>query len=155
MSDFTLLWPVDAELEADNPFGANPELYAPLGYSGHPGIDFACPEGTPVRACADGTVVSAGPAGTAGNMVCLDHPDGQRSRYLHLSRWDVNAGDDVTRGQQIGLSGNTGYTEGPHLHLDYYPAGWRQNTGNGYASREDGAPLLVKEDAPADAPEPP
>ena len=138
---FTLLWPVAAELKADNPFGANPELYAPLGYAGHPGVDFACTEGTPVRCCDDGTVAYAGSAGTAGNMVSVDH-GAYRTRYLHLSEIHVSVSDYIARGGDIGLSGNTGFTEGPHLHLDFYPDG--EPADNGYSGRVDPTPYLVR-----------
>ncbi len=63
---FTLVSPVDAGFNEDNPFGGNPPLYAPLGYAGHPGIDFLSPIGSDCRAAAEGDVLIAGNQGTAG-----------------------------------------------------------------------------------------
>ena len=54
----------------------------------------------------------------AGNYINIRHTNGSLSRYLHLSRSDVHAGDSVTKGQTIGRTGNTGRTTGPHLHLE-------------------------------------
>ena len=141
MPDFTLLWPVDAPLNEDNPFGANPELYAPLGCEGHPGIDLMCPEGTPVVAAADGYVSMAGDLGTAGYAARIEHGAlACETRYCHLSLLEVLAGDLVAKGQLIGLSGATGYTFGPHLHFDL----WLDDEprDNGYGGRVDPTPYL-------------
>lgn len=98
-------------------FGDNPDAYQPFGVRGHTGIDYAVPVGTPVRAVDGGTVVEAldDPAGW-GKYVKLSHAWGQ-SLYAHLSRQDAGYGATVARGQQIGLSGNTGNVTGPHLHV--------------------------------------
>jgi murein DD-endopeptidase MepM/ murein hydrolase activator NlpD len=89
----------------------------------HAGLDIPLITGTPILALADGTVIraQATPAGatTAGIWVGLEHASGLVSRYMHMSRLDVSLGQRVRKGQQIGLSGNTGVTStGPHLHLD-------------------------------------
>lgn len=132
--------PTEYPLNTDNPFGADRALYAPLGYWGHPGIDFLCPVMSPIHACAGGEVIWAGAAGTAGNMVSLRHPWGV-TRYLHLYRVSVVAGQAVAEGEFIGWSGNTGYTRGPHLHLDLYPDG--EPKDNGYGGRVDPMSYLV------------
>lgn len=84
----------------------------------HRGIDFAAPMGTPVLATASGTVVLAGwcSRGT-GNCVVIDHGDGWRSQYFHLSRVDVTAGAEVGQGARVGALGSTGRSTGPHLHF--------------------------------------
>ena len=84
----------------------------------HRGIDFAAPMGTPVLATAGGTVVLAGwcSRGT-GNCVVIDHGDGWKSQYFHLSRVDVAAGAQVGQGQRVGGLGSTGRSTGPHLHF--------------------------------------
>lgn len=84
----------------------------------HRGIDFAAPMGTPVLATASGTVVLAGwcSRGT-GNCVVIDHGDGWKSQYFHLSRVDVAAGAQVGQGQRVGALGSTGRSTGPHLHF--------------------------------------
>ncbi|MGW5283864.1 M23 family metallopeptidase [Streptomyces collinus] len=84
----------------------------------HTGVDFVVPTGTPVKAVAAGTVVSAGWGGAYGNQVVLRLGDGHYAQYGHLSRLSVSAGQSVTAGQQVGLSGATGNVTGPHLHFE-------------------------------------
>jgi murein DD-endopeptidase MepM/ murein hydrolase activator NlpD len=102
-------------------FGANVESYAQWnGEHGHEGIDYGVPVGTPVMAAAGGTVVFAGTGNgfdNYGNYVVVEHPDGYKSYYAHLSGFDVEVGDEVTQGQPIALSGNSGRSTGPHLHF--------------------------------------
>ena len=88
------------------------------GTVNHPGFDLAAPSGTEVAAAAGGTVVHAGPAGTYGNLVTLRHDNGFETRYAHLSAIDVQVGDVVAPGQDIGKVGTTGYSTGPHLHFE-------------------------------------
>ncbi len=86
----------------------------------HAGLDIRLPVGTPILAVADGVVTSSSATsrGDLGIYAAISHPTGVVTRYLHLSRLDVQAGQQVSRGDQIGLSGNTGNSAGPHLHLD-------------------------------------
>ncbi|WP_329531148.1 LysM peptidoglycan-binding domain-containing M23 family metallopeptidase [Streptomyces sp. NBC_01450] len=84
----------------------------------HTGVDFVIPTGTTIKAIAAGTVVSAGWGGAYGNQVVIQHADGQYSQYAHMSVLSVSAGQTVTEGQQIGLSGATGNVTGPHLHFE-------------------------------------
>lgn len=84
----------------------------------HEGIDIAVEEGTPVRAAAAGRVVFAGSRGTYGLAVIVDHGDGHRTLYAHCSRLLVTEGSSVGTGTVIALSGNTGRSTGPHLHLE-------------------------------------
>lgn len=87
----------------------------------HNGIDIAVPVGTPIKAIADGIVVVAGPSGGYGYWVGISHGlvNGNKvsSEYGHLSKWVVGIGQKVKQGQIIAYSGNTGYSQGPHLHL--------------------------------------
>lgn len=85
------------------------------GYFQHRGIDFECPEGTPVVAPAPGVVVPFSNDGSFGVGVCLSH-DPWHSLYAHLSQRLVNDYQVVERGQVIGFTGNTGKSSGPHLH---------------------------------------
>jgi murein DD-endopeptidase MepM/ murein hydrolase activator NlpD len=82
----------------------------------HKGADFRAATGTPVHAGNSGVVVLAQPLYFEGNCVMIDHGLGLMSISMHLSRIDVKPGQQVTRGQQIGLSGATGRVTGPHLH---------------------------------------
>ena len=85
--------------------------------SPHLGLDFRVPSGTPIAALNDGTVILARPLYFEGNFVVLDHGQGLLTLYLHLSEFKVQEGDQVKRGQEIGLSGGTGRATGPHLHV--------------------------------------
>lgn len=98
-----------------NPFGR--------GHEFHNGIDFIVDRGTPVMATAPGRVEAAGYDGPNGNRVSIDHGFGYRSVYAHLSGTSVKAGEQVQRGQVIGLSGSTGRSSGPHLHYTLYYRG--------------------------------
>ena len=84
----------------------------------HTGVDFGAPAGTPIRAAADGVVVSAGPLGGYGNATVLDHGNSLATLYGHQSQIFVTAGQRVTRGQVIGAVGCTGFCTGPHLHFE-------------------------------------
>ena len=82
----------------------------------HKGTDFRAPTGTPVLAGNSGQVILAQKLFYEGNCVMIDHGLGLISISMHLSRIDVKPGQQVTRGQPLGLSGATGRVTGPHLH---------------------------------------
>ncbi|MFF9040728.1 M23 family metallopeptidase [Streptomyces sp. NPDC014892] len=84
----------------------------------HTGVDFVAPTGTSLKAVGAGTVVSAGWGGAYGNQVVIKLADGYYAQYAHLSSISVSAGQSVSGGQQIGLSGATGNVTGPHLHFE-------------------------------------
>lgn len=84
----------------------------------HKGVDWACSVGTTVHASRGGKVVSAGWNGSYGYSVLIDHGDGVKTRYAHMSKLSVSAGDYVQQGDTIGKSGNTGRSTGPHLHFE-------------------------------------
>ena len=85
----------------------------------HKGTDFAGSTGTPVYAVADGTVtVSGWDAGGYGNWLEIEHDNGTRTRYAHLSSKAVSQGAHVSQGQTIGAIGSTGGSTGPHLHFE-------------------------------------
>ena len=100
----------------------------------HKGIDIATPTGTIVRAAKAGTVVTATYSASAGNFVAIYHGDGVYTYYMHNSSLRVSAGEKVTRGQTIALSGSTGISTGPHLHFAVYAHGSYVNPLN-YVSR--------------------
>jgi murein DD-endopeptidase MepM/ murein hydrolase activator NlpD len=83
----------------------------------HLGTDYAAPVGTPVRAVAAGRVSASSYTSGNGNYVAIDHADGYRTMYLHLSQRLVRAGQSVAQGQTIGKVGATGLASGPHLDL--------------------------------------
>ena len=84
----------------------------------HTGLDIATSSGTPIKAAASGTVVSAGWKGSYGNLVIIQHTDSIQTYYAHCSRIYVNAGDYVNQGDIIAAVGSTGNSTGPHLHLE-------------------------------------
>jgi murein DD-endopeptidase MepM/ murein hydrolase activator NlpD len=84
----------------------------------HTGVDFHAASGTPVHSVGMGTVVEAGWGGAYGNQVVIKMNDGTYTQYGHLSSIGVSVGQQVTPGQQIGLSGATGNVTGAHLHFE-------------------------------------
>ncbi|MEW6047574.1 MAG: M23 family metallopeptidase [Bacillota bacterium] len=97
----------------------------------HTGVDIAAPPGTPVVAARGGLVAHAGWAGELGLAVAVDHGGGEFTVYGHLSRVLVEAGQEVSSGQAVGLVGATGTATGPHLHFAVWrdgqpldPMGW-------------------------------
>ncbi|UIP07339.1 M23 family metallopeptidase [Erythrobacter sp. SDW2] len=95
-----------------------------LGYRRmHSGLDYRAAYGTPIRAVTDGRVLSAGRAGGCGIAVKLGHGGGLQTRYCHMSRMAVSAGQTVRRGQVIGYVGSTGLSTGPHLHFEMFRGG--------------------------------
>ena len=85
----------------------------------HMGVDYGAPSGAPVRSIGDGRVQFAGWMGGYGNVVQVDHGQGDATLYAHLSRIEVRQGGLVQRGQRIGAVGATGWATGPHLHFEF------------------------------------
>lgn len=95
------------------------DSFGPRGARFHAGVDFPAPTGTSVTAAGSGRVVFAGPSGSGwGNLVVVAHRLGVRTRYAHLSRVDVELGQQVSTGSTVGLVGATGEATGPHLHFE-------------------------------------
>ncbi|MEU5421415.1 M23 family metallopeptidase [Streptomyces sp. NPDC001407] len=110
--------PVDG-YQIGQPFGIAGNMWA----SKHSGQDLVVNSGTSVKAVHGGTVVKAGPNGGGdgpayGNAIVIKHDDNTYSQYAHLSQVKVHVGQAVTTGQEIGLSGSTGNSSGPHLHFE-------------------------------------
>jgi murein DD-endopeptidase MepM/ murein hydrolase activator NlpD len=106
------------------PIQANYKLSARYGQRGgiwssgwHTGLDFRVKSGTSVVAAANGTVISSGWGGAYGNRIEVDHGNGYTTTYNHLSKIVIKDGK-VAAGQEIGKSGSTGNTTGPHLHFE-------------------------------------
>jgi len=89
----------------------------------HTGVDYGAPTGSPVRTVGDGSVDFAGWQNGYGNVVQVDHGNGDSTLYAHLSRVDVRKGQRVERGQRIGAVGSTGWATGPHLHFEFREKG--------------------------------
>jgi len=103
------IWPVAGEITS--PFGIR-------GDRPHEGIDIGAEEGAVIHATERGRVVWAAPRGTYGLTVIIDHGNGIRSLYAHCSKLLVQEGQQVQGNQPIARVGNTGRSEGPHLHME-------------------------------------
>jgi len=113
---------------------ANPEYFLPVSgrYTScfcmrwgkmHQGIDIAAPTGTPIVAPEDGVVLEAGPASGYGNVIYLQHENGDVTVYGHMSKILVDAGQVVLGGEVIAEVGSEGFSTGPHLHFEVGPDG--------------------------------
>ncbi|HEY4294256.1 M23 family metallopeptidase [Luteibacter sp.] len=110
-------WPVTGRISGR--FG-NQRIYNGDPKAPHSGMDIAVPEGTPVKAPADGVITFAKPGlYLTGGTLLLDHGFGLSSNFLHLSRIDVKVGQHVRQGQVLGAAGKTGRATGPHLHWGF------------------------------------
>ncbi|MDH5475109.1 MAG: M23 family metallopeptidase, partial [Cyclobacteriaceae bacterium] len=87
-------------------------------WRGHYGLDFRADRGTPIYATANGVVQRANYSDSYGNVVYLNHGYDYKTRYAHLSKFNVKYGQHVKRGDIIGYVGNTGLSGAPHLHYE-------------------------------------
>jgi len=118
MESIKLRLPFTGKFPVTQLFGANPQIYSRFGKPGHNGLDFGLPVGTPVLASAEGNVEKTGYDEKGyGYFILLRH-DGFWTLYAHLSKIQVSVQQKVSQSQQIGLSGNTGFSTGPHLHFE-------------------------------------
>ena len=117
-----LAWPLSSN-KITSPYGTRSRGF-------HSGIDLQAKTGTSVYASAGGKVVLASWYYGYGNCIVIDHGNGIKTRYAHLSSYKVKVGDTVSRGQLIALSGNTGNSTGPHLHFEVIVNGSTKNPVN-------------------------
>jgi murein DD-endopeptidase MepM/ murein hydrolase activator NlpD len=90
----------------------------------HAGLDFSCPQGTPIYATADGRVTTSGNLGNGfGNHVVINHGYGYETLYGHMVRVKARNGQVVKRGEVIGWVGSSGKSTGPHLHYEVHKGG--------------------------------
>ena len=99
-------------------FGMRRNPFNGEGREVHEGLDIAVDFGAPVTATADGLVIYAAPHAGYGNLVIVYHSNGITTRYGHMSRISTEAGQRVSRGDQIGNAGSTGRSTGPHVHYE-------------------------------------
>ncbi len=118
------IWPARGWVTSD--FGQRLDPYTAERVT-HGGMDIAAPHGKEVYAPSDGTVVFSGLEGGYGNVIVIDHGYGIKTRYGHLAKMLVKAGDRVKRGAHIAAVGNTGRSTGPHLHYEVRVNGLPQN----------------------------
>ncbi|AGY56860.1 M23 family metallopeptidase [Gloeobacter kilaueensis] len=105
------------KIQVTSPFG---ERFHPVLHRTrmHEGVDLRAAVGTPVYAAAAGTVAAIGSGSGYGNMLIVDHGNGWKTRYAHLSQIKVANGEHVKAGEPIARSGESGLTNGPHLHFE-------------------------------------
>ena len=107
------LWPIDSS------FLITDRYFEDRGERNHGALDIAATEGISIYACDAGTVIEANWYGTYGYQILILHDDGIYTRYAHCSALLVSEGEQVYQGQEIALLGNTGWSTGPHLHLEF------------------------------------
>lgn len=96
----------------------------------HNGLDIGVPGGTPIGSAMEGTVSETGYSPIMGRYVIVSHPGGWRTLYAHMSSILVEQGRRVSQGGRLGLTGNTGYSTGPHLHFSVFKNGKPVNPSN-------------------------
>lgn len=107
-------------------FGENPANYRRFGLAGHNGLDYPCPVGSHVLSMIDGIVWKVADQGADGYGRYVTVRNGIfETTYAHLSEVSVKVGDQIDMGDMVGLSGNTGNSTGPHLHITVKVMGMR------------------------------
>jgi len=126
-------WPMGEGFSVNSPFGYRTDPITGER-SFHSGVDIPAPEGTPILAMADGTVIAANSTdswgGGWGFFVRIQHEGGYETLYAHCSRIAVVNGQEVRKGDVIGFVGSTGRSTGPHLHFEVWRNGVRVNPLN-------------------------
>jgi len=150
-NQFKLKWPVDRHVITQY-FGENPHIYARFNQAGHEGLDFVAAVGDNIYACADGKVLDVRPndGNAYGLYVRLRHRGNgveYQTIYAHLSQALVSKGQSVSAGERIALSGDTGHSYAPHLHLTLKLIG--AQTAGYPAGVVDPLPYLRGEEIPA------
>lgn len=118
------IWPVRGYVSSR--FGRRPDPFTGA-IEWHAGLDISTKTGAPVRSTADGVVIGATTSATYGKQVSVSHGFGVETRYAHLSRIDVRPGQRIQRGHIVGLVGNTGRSQSPHLHYEVLVNGRPRN----------------------------
>ena len=109
--------PLQTQFNVTSSFGVRPDPMSGVP-SMHEGIDLVAEHGTSILATAPGVVVRSEHAGAYGQLIEVRHAEGFSTRYAHMSQRKVNEGQQIERGQVLGLLGNTGRSTGPHLHYE-------------------------------------
>ena len=115
LADAPMLWPIMGPITSS--FGERQDPFNGEG-AFHAGIDISASFGQPIRATADGIVLTAGLASGYGREIMIDHGNGMQTLYGHLSGFAVTTGEQVKIGQIIGYVGTSGRSTGPHLHYE-------------------------------------
>ena len=116
IGDISFTWPIPGATRITSEFGGR-ESPTEGASTNHKGVDIGAPTGTPIVAAASGSVVISTYSASAGNYIMINHGGGVYTVYMHMSSRSVSVGDEVSKGETIGLCGSTGYSTGPHLHF--------------------------------------
>src|SRR5262245_27202468 len=138
------IWPIDGRLMSS--FGRRSDPFSGEG-AYHSGVDISAPNGTPVKAAADGVVTYAQYYGGYGRLVVIMHNGGMQTCYGHLSKFDVIAGQEIRQGEILGRVGTSGRVTAPHLHYEVRVGGAPVNPYR-FLMRSVAATLPVKSDFP-------
>ena len=140
------VWPVNGQIISR--FGQREDPFSREGGL-HWGVDITADMGTPVHAAADAVVSEADWMQGYGKLVVLDHGNGMRTWYAHLSKFAVVPGQEIRRGEVVGYSGSTGHATGPHLHFEVRMGG---NPVNPYSYLKSAAVTQTAKSAGPDLP---
>lgn len=110
------IWPASSQTISSG-FGIRKDPFTQTARF-HNGIDISGKLNDPIFAAADGLIISTGNDRQKGNYITIDHSNGFRTVYMHLNKINVNQGDSVNKGEQIGSMGSTGRSTGTHLHYE-------------------------------------
>jgi len=125
----TYTWPTPGYSRISSPYGMRYHLILRINKM-HTGVDIAAPMGAEIVAADSGKVIYAGWSGGYGQVIIIDHGNGLSTLYAHQSTLLVGKGAVVTKGQQIGKVGSTGWSTGPHLHFEVRVNGKHTNPLN-------------------------
>jgi murein DD-endopeptidase MepM/ murein hydrolase activator NlpD len=120
-----MIYPVSGKLTSGYGWREDPVKPVPGEKRFHRGVDFIGKTGDPIKAAMKGTVQHIDNDRNLGNFIILKHDDGYQTLYAHLSAFNVKVGETVKQGDIIGKIGNTGYSTGPHLHMEAFRNGNR------------------------------
>jgi len=134
-------WPVDiTKYPITQKFGERPDIYKRFGLFGHNGIDIGCPTGTTLIAPISGTILETTDNPEGYGLYIKIQNDKEGVVLAHNKKFLVKVGDWVNEGQEVVISGNTGFTTGSHSHFGYYPI--PRDRTNGYNGFIDQLPFL-------------
>ena len=148
----TIRQPFEGNHPVTFPFGVRPtetsiqEKFRKWGLIGHHGTDYMVATSTPILACDDGQVSQSGVNGDFGISVTIQHSWGE-SIYGHLSEAKVTTGQNLKKGELVGLSGESGVVTSPHLHFGIKPK--NPELDNGYLGFIDPTPFIKYSQDPA------
>lgn len=135
------IYPVPANSRISQFFSERPAFYQTYGFKGHPGVDFAVPINTPIVSAFWGEVYKIGWSSKGWGLYVKIKHDNIISLYAHLNGIKVIEGCCIKQGQEIGKTGNTGLSSGPHLHFGIQDPKY---SNNGYKGYIDPMPYLKK-----------